>query len=333
MIKENVSLKNHNTFGIDVKTKFLVEIFSESELLKILKSKIKGPFRVLGSGSNILLTKNYDGHTIIMKNKGIEVQDQTKTEVLIKVGAGEVWHDLVLWALKNDYSGIENLALIPGSVGAAPIQNIGAYGVELNSVFKSCRALEISSLKFKNYEKESCKFEYRSSIFKEELKGKVIITSVCFLLRKKPHKINVSYGELQKLMIGKENTIQNVAAQVILIRKSKLPDPEKIGNSGSFFKNPIVTQKKLLALKKEFPEIPYYKESKNHFKLPAGWFIEKIGYKGKRKGDAGIHKKQALVLVNYGSAKGLEILALAEEVKEKIFNFYGLRLDFEVNLL
>lgn len=333
MIKENVSLKNHNTFGIDVKTKFLVEIFSEGELLKILKSKIKGPFRVLGSGSNILLTKNYDGHTIIMKNKGIEVQDQTKTEVLIKVGAGEVWHDLVLWALKNDYSGIENLALIPGSVGAAPIQNIGAYGVELNSVFKSCRALEISSLKFKNYEKESCKFEYRSSIFKEELKGKVIITSVCFLLRKKPHKINVSYGELQKLMIGKENTIQNVAAQVILIRKSKLPDPEKIGNSGSFFKNPIVTQKKLLALKKEFPEIPYYKESKNHFKLPAGWFIEKIGYKGKRKGDAGIHKKQALVLVNYGSAKGLEILALAEEVKEKIFNFYGLRLDFEVNLL
>ena len=333
MIKENVSLKNHNTFGIDVKTKFLVEIFSEGELLKILKSKIKGPFRVLGSGSNILLTKNYDGHTIIMKNKGIEVQDQTKTEVLIKVGAGEVWHDLVLWALKNDYSGIENLALIPGSVGAAPIQNIGAYGVELNSVFKSCRALEISSLKFKNYEKESCKFEYRSSIFKEELKGKVIITSVCFLLRKKPHKINVSYGELQKLMIGKENTIQNVAAQVILIRKSKLPDPEKIGNSGSFFKNPIVTQKKLLTLKKEFPEIPYYKESKNHFKLPAGWFIEKIGYKGKRKGDAGIHKKQALVLVNYGSAKGLEILALAEEVKEKIFNFYGLRLDFEVNLL
>ena len=333
MIKENVSLKNHNTFGIDVKTKFLVEIFSEGELLKILKSKIKGPFRVLGSGSNILLTKNYDGHTIIMKNKGIEVQDQTKTEVLIKVGAGEIWHDLVLWALKNDYSGIENLALIPGSVGAAPIQNIGAYGVELNSVFKSCRALEISSLKFKNYEKESCKFEYRSSIFKEELKGKVIITSVCFLLRKKPHKINVSYGELQKLMIGKENTIQNVAAQVILTRKSKLPDPEKIGNSGSFFKNPIVTQKKLLTLKKEFPEIPYYKESKNHFKLPAGWFIEKIGYKGKRKGDAGIHKKQALVLVNYGSAKGLEILALAEEVKEKIFNFYGLRLDFEVNLL
>ena len=332
MIKENVSLKNYNTFGIDVKTKFLVEIFSEGELLKILKSKIKGPFRVLGSGSNILLTKNYDGHTIIMKNKGIEVQDQTKTEVLIKVGAGEVWHDLVLWALKNDYSGIENLALIPGSVGAAPIQNIGAYGVELNSVFKSCQALEISSLKFKNYEKESCKFEYRSSIFKEELKGKVIITSVCFLLRKKPHKINISYGELQRLMIGKENTIQNVAAEVIAIRKSKLPDPEKIGNSGSFFKNPIVTQKKLLALKKEFPEIPYYEESKNRFKLPAGWLIENIGYKGKRKGDAGIHKKQALVLVNYGSAKGLDILALAEEVKEKIFNFYGLRLDFEVNL-
>ena len=268
-----------------------------------------------------------------MKNKGIEVKEQTKKEVLIKVGAGEIWHDLVLWALKNDYSGIENLALIPGSVGAAPIQNIGAYGVELNSVFKSCRALEISSLKFKNYEKESCKFQYRSSIFKEELKGKVIITSVCFLLRKKPHKVNVSYGELQKLMIGKENTIQNVAAEVISIRKSKLPDPEKIGNSGSFFKNPIVTQKKLLALKKEFPEIPYYKESKNHFKLPAGWLIEKIGYKGKRKGDAGIHKKQALVLVNYGGAKGLEILALAEEVKEKIFNFYGLRLDFEVNLL
>ena len=180
MIKENVSLKNHNTFGIDVKTKFLVEIFSEAELLKTLKSRIKGPFRVLGSGSNILLTKNYDGHTIIMKNKGIVVQEQTETEVLIKVGAGEIWHDLVLWALKNDYSGIENLALIPGSVGAAPIQNIGAYGVELNSVFKSCRALEISSLKFKNYEKESCKFEYRSSIFKEELKGKVIITSVCF---------------------------------------------------------------------------------------------------------------------------------------------------------
>lgn len=333
MIKENVSLKNYNTFGIDVKTKFLLEILSEDELLKTLNSEIKGPFRVLGSGSNILLTKNYDGYTIIMKNKGIVVQEQTKTEVLIKVGAGEVWHDLVLWAIKNDYSGIENLALIPGSVGAAPIQNIGAYGVELNSVFKSCRALEISSLKFKNYEKESCKFEYRSSIFKKELKGKVIITSVFLLLKKKPHKINISYGELQRLMIGKENTIQNVATEVIAIRKSKLPDPEKIGNSGSFFKNPVVTQKKLLALKKEFPDIPYYEESKNNFKLPAGWLIEKIGYKGKRKGDVGIHKKQALVLVNYGSAKGLEVLALAEEVKKKIFKFYGLRLDFEVNLL
>lgn len=333
MIKENISLKNYNTFGIDVKTKFFAEITSENQLVEILKSIKCFPFRVLGSGSNVLLTNDYNGYTFIMKNKGINILDETESDILIEVQAGEDWHELVLWALEKDYGGIENLALIPGSVGAAPIQNIGAYGVELNSVFQSCRALDIKSLSFKTYEKQACEFRYRSSIFKTKLKEKVIITSVRLCLQKKPHQTQTEYGDLKAEIQGKELTIQNIASKVIAIRKSKLPDPKQIGNSGSFFKNPIITKKQLLKLQKKFPEIPYYTEYNNLFKVPAGWLIEKIGYKGKRIGDAGIHKKQALVLVNYGNSKGSELYDLAKEIQEQIVLNFEIELEFEVNVI
>ena len=251
---------------------------------------------------------------------------------MIKAGAGVNWHELVLWSLEKGFGGLENLALIPGNVGAAPIQNIGAYGVELKTVFKSCRALEIETLTFKIFNKEDCDFEYRSSVFKKQFKEKIIITSVCFVLHKPPHKINTDYDPLKNALKGKKNTIQNIANAVTNIRKSKLPDPSKMGNSGSFFKNPIINKDKFLELKNKYPDIPNFFEPYNKIKIPAAWLIEKIGYKGKRFGNTGIHNKQALVIVNYGNAKGSDILILANEIKEKILIHFGIKLEFEVNL-
>ena len=332
MIKKNISLKNYNTFGIDAKTKYFSEISNEKDLVEKIKKCKKTPFRILGEGSNILLTKDYNGFTFIIKNKGINILQENESEIVVEVQAGENWHDFVLWALEKDYAGIENLALIPGTVGAAPIQNIGAYGMELKTVFKSCRALEIETLTFKIFNKVDCDFGYRSSIFKKELKEKIIITSVCFVLQKPPHKMNTDYGPLKNALKGKRNTIQNIADAVIDIRKSKLPDPSKIGNSGSFFKNPIINNDKFLKLKNKYPEIPNFLESSNKIKIPAAWLIEKIGYKGKRFGNAGIHNKHALVIINYGNAKGSDILMLAKEIQKKILIHFGIKLESEVNL-
>jgi UDP-N-acetylmuramate dehydrogenase len=333
MIEQNFSLKNYNTFGIDVETESFVAIQSEQQLVELLETKKGSPYRVLGGGSNILLTQNYKGLTIVMKNLGIELVEETSNSVVIKVQAGENWHDLVLWALENDYGGIENLALIPGSVGAAPIQNIGAYGVELESVFHSCRVLDIEDLSFKTFDKKACSFGYRNSIFKNELKGIVIITSVNLKLQKKPHHIQSHYGTLQSALDGKSKTIQTVAEAVIGIRRSKLPDPNKIGNSGSFFKNPIIRIHHFDKLLKKYPELPYYPDREGYVKIPAAWMIDKLGFKGKRQGDAGVHKKQALVLVNYGNAKGSELLNLAKEIQELVFKEFEIRLEIEVNLL
>lgn len=333
MIEQNISLKNYNTFGIDVKTESFVAIKSETQLVEILQGHEGKPFRVLGGGSNILLTEDYKGLTLVMKNKGISIKDETETNVIIEVKAGENWHEVVLWSLDNDFGGIENLALIPGSVGAAPIQNIGAYGVELKSVFHSCKALDLGNLTFKEFDKSACEFGYRNSIFKTKLKGKVIITSVQLQLQKKPHQTQTHYGALQNAIEGKQLNIQNIAAAVISIRKSKLPDPNEIGNSGSFFKNPVIPKKHFKELQSLYPEIPHYPDQNNHVKIPAGWLIEKLGYKGKRYGDAGVHKKQALVLVNYGQAKGSDLLNLALEIQTQIIEHFQIKLEIEVNLL
>lgn len=333
MIEQNFSLKNYNSFGIDVVTESFVAIASEKQLVELLEAKKGSPFRILGGGSNILLTHDYKGLTIVMKNLGIALVEETTDSVILEVQAGENWHAFVLWALENDYGGIENLALIPGSVGAAPIQNIGAYGVELESVFHRCRVLDIETLSFKTFDKKACSFGYRNSIFKNELKGKVIITSVLLKLQKKPHKIQTHYGTLQSELEGKSKTIQTVAEAVIGIRKSKLPDPNEIGNSGSFFKNPIIPTSHFTKLLKKYPELPHYPNQDGHVKIPAAWMIDKLGFKGIRKGDAGIHEKQALVLVNYGNAKGTELLRLAKEIQKKVLEEFEILLEIEVNLL
>lgn len=332
MMERHFSLKNYNSFGIEVETEFFAAISNEAELIEVLKSNGNKPFRVLGGGSNVLLTEDYKGLTLVMQNKGISILEETASHVLIEVQAGENWHELVLWALENDFGGIENLALIPGSVGAAPIQNIGAYGVELSSVFHRCKALDLESLSFNEFDKAACEFGYRSSVFKTHLKGKAIITRVQFKLSKKNHQTHTQYGTLQASLQGKEMSIQNIAASVIAIRKSKLPDPAQIGNSGSFFKNPVIPVNQFKQLQENYPEIPHYPDTADKIKIPAGWLIEKLGYKGKRFGDAGVHEKQALVLVNYGNAKGVELLNLAQQIQEQVLQNFGVQLEVEVNI-
>jgi UDP-N-acetylmuramate dehydrogenase len=332
MMERHFSLKNYNSFGIEVETEFFAAISNEAELIEVLKSNGNKPFRVLGGGSNVLLTEDYKGLTLVMQNKGISILEETASHVLIEVQAGENWHELVLWALENDFGGIENLALIPGSVGAAPIQNIGAYGVELSSVFHRCKALDLESLSFNEFDKAACEFGYRSSVFKTHLKGKAIITRVQFKLSKKTHQTHTQYGALQASLQGKEISIQNIAASVIAIRKSKLPDPAQIGNSGSFFKNPVIPVNQFKQLQENYPEIPHYPDTAEKIKIPAGWLIEKLGYKGKRFGDAGVHEKQALVLVNYGNAKGVELLNLAQQIQEQVLQNFGIQLEVEVNI-
>ena len=332
MMERHFSLKNYNSFGIEVETEFFAAISNEAELIEVLKSNGNKPFRVLGGGSNVLLTEDYKGLTLVMQNKGISILEETESHVLIEVQAGENWHELVLWALENDFGGIENLALIPGSVGAAPIQNIGAYGVELSSVFHRCKALDLESLSFNEFDKAACEFGYRSSVFKTHLKGKAIITRVQFKLSKKNHQTHTQYGTLQASLQGKEMSIQNIAASVIAIRKSKLPDPAQIGNSGSFFKNPVIPVNQFKQLQENYPEIPHYPDTAEKIKIPAGWLIEKLGYKGKRFGDAGVHEKQALVLVNYGNAKGVELLNLAQQIQEQVLQNFGVQLEVEVNI-
>ena len=332
MMERHFSLKNYNSFGIEVETEFFAAISNEAELIQVLKSNGNKPFRVLGGGSNVLLTEDYKGLTLVMQNKGISILEETESHVLIEVQAGENWHELVLWALENDFGGIENLALIPGSVGAAPIQNIGAYGVELSSVFHRCKALDLASLSFNEFDKAACEFGYRSSVFKTHLKGKAIITRVQFKLSKKNHQTHTQYGTLQASLQGKEMSIQNIAASVIAIRKSKLPDPAQIGNSGSFFKNPVIPVNQFKQLQENYPEIPHYPDTAEKIKIPAGWLIEKLGYKGKRFGDAGVHEKQALVLVNYGNAKGVELLNLAQQIQEQVLQNFGIQLEVEVNI-
>lgn len=337
-MKSQVSLKEYNTFGLDQKCKEIKAFHSAQELDQLfleLKTK-KEKYMVLGGGSNVLFTKDFDGIVLVNNIKGKEIKRAGKEEVLVEIGGGEVWHEFVLWAIANDLGGIENLSLIPGSVGAAPMQNIGAYGVEIKDVFDSLEAYEIASGALHEFDLKSCEFGYRESVFKRALKGKYVITKVRFRLSKSGfHQINTSYGaieeELQKLNISSPS-IKDVSDAVIRIRQSKLPDPKEIGNSGSFFKNPILPISQIEALKSVYPDIPVYPINKEVAKTAAGWLIDKAGWKGYRKDDFGVHKKQALVLVNYGQASGAEIFKLSETIIESIKEKFGIELEREVNV-
>ncbi|PWL37468.1 UDP-N-acetylenolpyruvoylglucosamine reductase [Flagellimonas aquimarina] len=335
-IQENISLKSYNTFGIDVKARFFIEINGLVQLQKVLELEAYPKKFIISGGSNMLLTKDIDALVMHINLKGITVIEETEEEVVIKAMAGENWHDLVLWSLAKGYGGLENLSLIPGNTGTAPIQNIGAYGVELKDVFTSCSAMEIETGELIAFDKKACEFGYRDSIFKNAAKNKYIITSVSLKLTKENHDLNTGYGAIEAEL--KKNgivypTIQDVSNAVIAIRKSKLPDPKEIGNSGSFFKNPVITKKSFEKLKKLYPDIPSFEMGKDQFKIPAGWLIEQCGFKGKRYGDAGVHEKQALVLVNYGNATGGEIVELAQLIHQEVDRKFNIRIHPEVNII
>ncbi|MDT0622847.1 UDP-N-acetylmuramate dehydrogenase [Croceitalea vernalis] len=335
-IQENISLKSFNTFGIDVKAKSFVEITSLIQLQKILQLSAYSKRFIISGGSNMLLTKDIDALVMHINLKGINIIEENEDEVIIKVMAGENWHGLVLWTLDNNYGGIENLSLIPGNTGTAPIQNIGAYGVELKDVFESCEAMNIETQELEEFSKEDCQFGYRDSVFKKSKKGQYIITSVALKLTKNNHKLLTFYGaienELQKQAII-HPSIKNISDAVINIRQSKLPDPKELGNSGSFFKNPILSKKTFKTFQKKNPEAPFYKLDDGQFKIPAGWLIEQCGFKGKRFDDAGVHEKQALVLVNYGNASGEEIWNLALKIQAEVQKQYQIKIEPEVNVI
>ena len=331
--QKDTSLLPYNTFGIDVKSKHFIDVESIDELQAVLNQNQLENLLVLGGGSNLLLTKDFEGLTLRIQNRGIEIVEQDDRKARVKVAAGENWHDFVLWCLENDLGGVENLALIPGNVGAAPIQNIGAYGVELREVFESCEAISIDTGKVKIFKKDECDFGYRNSIFKNTLKGKYIIFSVQFNLNKPPHALNFSYKGLSEKLEGKIPNIQSIAQAVIEIRSSKLPNPKKIGNCGSFFKNPVISLIKFNDLKQQYPDIPHYPDQLDKIKIPAAWLIDTLGYKGYRNQEAGVHPNQALVLVNYGNATGAEIKKLAQQIRNKVKEKFAINLEFEVNIL
>ncbi|MGW8121985.1 UDP-N-acetylmuramate dehydrogenase [Roseivirga echinicomitans] len=335
-LEQNVSLKPHNTFGLEAKAAHFIAFTTIEELLESLKMiDPKEPLLVLGGGSNILLTQDFDG--VVLKNelKGIELIDEDKKHVWIKAMAGENWHEFVLKCIENGWAGVENLSLIPGTVGAAPMQNIGAYGVEIKDVFDSLVAVEIATGQYHEFTSEECEFGYRESVFKTTLKGKYIITSVVFKLDKTP-KFNTSYGAIQATLdeMGvKALSIKAISDAVIKIRQSKLPDPAKIGNSGSFFKNPTIDYIDYEGLKAEFPSIPGYKLPKQKIKIPAAWLIEQAGWKGKTFGEIGVHKNHPLVLVNYGNGNGEDIKNLAFEIKASVAAKFGIVITPEVNII
>ncbi len=335
-IQQNISLKDYNTFGIAVNAKFFCEVNSVADLKKATSLNSYPNYFILGGGSNMLLTQDIDDLVLFINIKGIEVVWENEDEVCLEVNAGENWHQLVLWALERDYGGLENLSLIPGNTGTAPIQNIGAYGVELKDVLVSCKAMELATHEIRTFTNKECQFGYRESYFKNEGKGKFVITSVRLKLTKRNHKLHVGYGaivsELQNNNIL-EPTIKDVSNAVIAIRKSKLPDPAELGNSGSFFKNPVINGQEFHTFTNQYPQAPFYKISDDQYKIPAGWLIEQCGFKGKRFGDAGVHKNQALVLVNYGNASGREIISLAQKIINTVFETFQITISPEVNII
>lgn len=333
-IQNNISLKSYNTFGIDVKATRFVSVTSVYELKELLKSE-KDIFLISG-GSNMLLTDDINKLVVHIDIRGISIDRENEKDVYLTVNAGEKWHEFVLWAISQNYGGVENLSLIPGNVGTCPIQNIGAYGVEVKDVITKVEAIDIVSQKLVTFSNKDCSFGYRDSIFKNGAKGKYVITSVSFKLSKKNHILNSSYGainiELERNNITNP-TIKDISNAIITIRKSKLPDPKEIGNSGSFFKNPVISKSLFEKLLKEYPNIPSYIISETAIKVPAGWLIEQSGFKGKRFGDYGVHEKQALVLVNYANASGKDIFHLAQRIQKKVKENFNIFLDIEVNII
>jgi UDP-N-acetylmuramate dehydrogenase len=325
-IQQNISLKEYNTFGISVNAKRFIKVTSVYELQQLLKTE-KELF-LLSGGSNMLLTKDIEKLVVHLDIKGVSIDKEDENAVYLTVNAGEGWHEFVLWCISNDYGGIENLSLIPGNVGTCPIQNIGAYGVEVKDTITKVEGLEISTGTLVSFSNKACKFGYRNSIFKNTHKGKIILTAVGFKLTKIKHQLNTSYGAIEA-----ELTTKNILDAVITIRKSKLPNPKEIGNCGSFFKNPIISKNLFLTLQKENPTIPNYPISETEIKIPAGWLVEQSGFKGKRFGDAGVHEKQALVLVNYGNASGKEMHRLAKKIQATVYNNFKISLEIEVNVM
>ena len=336
-IQQNFSLKSYNTFGIEATAKFFVEIQSEEELRHILQNSdyqsIDKLF--LGGGSNILLTKNYEGLVVKINLKGIKKFFENDSYSYIQAGAGEIWHELVMYCVENQYAGMENLSLIPGTVGAAPMQNIGAYGVEIKDIFEELQALNLETLEIETFKVNDCHFGYRESIFKHQFKGKYVIISVTFKLNKVP-VYKVAYGDIQKTleeMNISELSIKAVSDAVVSIRKSKLPDPAEIGNSGSFFKNPEIPKAQYDELKVKFEHIPSYPINETTVKVPAGWLIEQAGWKGFRDGQIGVHARQALVLINYGGGTGEQIKALSAKIQASVLEKFGISLSTEVNFI
>lgn len=328
-----LSLKNYNTFGIDVNAKQIIKLDNLDQLKSI--PKLKECF-FIGGGSNILLTGDVNKTVIINETKGITVLDESDSEVELSIASGENWHELVLYTIEKEYGGLENMSLIPGSVGAAPMQNIGAYGKEVKDVLTYVKAINIATLEEETFSNEDCKFGYRESIFKKEAKGKYFISEIGIRLTKKDHQINTSYGDIEN-WLKEQNiatpTIKDVSNAVIAIRQSKLPDPAELGNSGSFFKNPIIHRAHLNMLKMDFPDIKSYPVTDTLVKVPAGWLIESLGWKGRRVGRTGSHAKQALVLVNYGGARGKDVYKLAQDIQEDVWEEYQIQLEMEVNVI
>ena len=335
LLRENTPLLPYNTFGLEAQAAHFIEIQSVAELNQALQSGIK-PVFILGGGSNILLTQDMPGLVVRNRIRGISVVRRFNNRVWVRVGGGEVWHDFVQWAVSQDFGGVENMSLIPGSVGAAPVQNIGAYGVELKDVFVSLEAVDLATGRARHFSRAACRFGYRDSFFKREGKGRYCITSVTFSLSTGQHRLNTSYGDIHKTLENmgvKHPTVAAISEAVIRIRSSKLPDPAIIGNCGSFFKNPETDRAVLEQIQKTHPNAPHYPLPDGRVKIPAGWLIEQCGWKGKRVGNTGCYEKQALVLVNYGGATGQEVKNLALAIIDSVEKSFGVRLEAEVNMI
>ena len=335
-IQENISLKSFTTFGIDKMAKFFTTVVTLDELkAAIITAKEKDlEVFILGGGSNILLTRDIEGLVIKLEIKGINLIKEEGDQLWVEVGAGEMWHELVLHSIAQDWAGLENLSLIPGTVGASPMQNIGAYGVEIKDVFDSLQAMHRETLEIQSFDAEACRFGYRESVFKQTLKDQFVITSVTFRLSKTPN-FHLEYGAIREVLAANgivQPSIRAISDAVIQIRQSKLPDPKEIGNAGSFFKNPTIPSAQFDALKASYPSIPGYPSAEG-VKVAAGWLIEQAGWKGKRIGDIGVHAKQALVLVNYGGGTGEEIKKLSEQIQASVYDKFGVQLQAEVNFI
>ena len=336
IIQENISLKEHNTFGVDAVAKYYANIENEKQIAELFEKEdvLTVPMLILGGGSNILFTRNFPGLILQIQIEGIKVK-KAGTDIFVTAGGGVVWNDLVKFCVSHDFAGIENLSLIPGTVGAAPVQNIGAYGVELMDVFESCRAYDLLENKIVEFDKEACEFSYRDSFFKREGKGRYIITEGTLKLSTIP-TLNISYGAVQSELQQREilrPTIQDVSKVISEIRVSKLPDPSTIGNSGSFFKNPIIEYEQFENLQSAFSDIVYYPIQSDKIKLAAGWLIEQCGWKGLKVGNTGTWKNQALVLVNNGNATGREVYDFSETIIKSVYEKFGVLIEREVNII